>query len=257
MPMVSYWKRKDFVEAKKVKKDGAFQLVLEGEKYPIWGNIRGHLLVPNTLKTFEGEAVTIEDRIKKWGIFSVLKHEAKQIFNEVHRKAEQGVSHETIIKEAREQIDNLPIEHLKYDMMPPERMCPAVREIHRAWTKVARNERSFKLRDVITFMLQEDDSYRYRVQWMIIWWPLWKRNPIKLLEKGLKMVEIGEVIGDMKRKIKLLRTGLTLGLQDPSIKSQFLEFFKEVNWKKVKITEAERFHLRAKYFKCDLDVMDY
>ena len=254
--MVSYWKRKDFVEAKKVQKDGAFQLVMEGEKYPIWGTVRGHLLVPNTIRN-TNEAITLEDRIKKWGPFSVLKHECKQIFNEVHRKLEENVSNETIIKEAKEAIDKLPIEHLKYDMMPPERLVPVVREIHRAWTKVARSKRSLKLRDIICFMLQEDDSYRYRVQWMIIWWPLWKRNPIKLLEKGLKMVEIGEVIGDMKRKIKLLRTGLMLGLQDPSIKEQFIEFFKEVNWKKVKITEAERYHLRAKYFKCDLDVIEY
>ena len=260
MPMVSYWKRKDFVEAKLTKKDGATIMVLDGEKYPIWGFPRGHLLIANS--DYKGEAVTLEERIKKYGTFKVLKHELKnQIFNETWDKLEKGLPKEQIIKEGYEALDRcLEIaQDLKYDLMPAHKMCPSVREIHRAWTRVAASERSLKLRDVLCLFLQEDDGYRYRVQWMAIWWPMikWFSDPIKLLDKGLKMVERGEVIGDMKRKIKLLRRVLMLLLEDKKLKDKFTKLFKEIDWKKVKITEQDRYHFRAKYFKCDLDVLTY
>ena len=243
--MVHYWKNKDHVEAKLTKKDGATIMVLEGEKYPIWGFPRGHLLIPAN---------------EKYGPLSILKHQVKtQIFNEIWEKLEKDLPKEQIIKEGYEALDRVLeyLEPLKYDLMPPETMCPSVREIHRAWTKVAPSERSLKVRDIVTLVLQEDDGYRYRVQWMAIWYPWIKWNPIKLFDKGLQMVERAEVIGDMKRKIKLLRRVLSLALEDPKLKETFIKFFKEVDWKKVKITEAERYHLRAKYFKCDLDVLEY
>ena len=255
MPMVSYWRTKEFTEGKLTTKDGATLMVMNGEKYPMWGFPRGHLLIPQD-KTIKN-AVTLEDRIKKYGTFSVLKHECKQIFNEIWRKLEEGVAHETIIKEALKSLDKLPIENLKYDLMPVSTMCPAVREIHRAWTKVAPSPLSLKIRDVLTLIAQEDDGYRYRIQWLVIWWPLLKLNPVKLLDKGLEMVEHGEVVGDMKERIRLLRRGLNLLLENPRIKELFIKFFKEVSWRKVKIKEMDRYHFRAKYFKADLDVLEY
>ena len=258
--MVHYWKLKDSVESKLTTRDNATVLVMQGEKYPIWGFPRGHLLISNS--DFKGEAITLEDRIKKYGTFKVLKHELKnQIFNETWEKIEKGLTKEQIIKEGYQALDRcLEIaEGLKYDLMPASKMCPSVREIHRAWTKVAPSERSLKLRDILTLILQEDDGYRYRVQWMVIWWPVikWFSDPVKLLDKGLKMIEVGEVIGDMKRKIKLLRRVLMVLLEDPNLKDKFTKLFKEIDWNKVKITEQDRYHFRAKYFKADLDVLTY
>lgn len=247
MPMVHYWKTKDAVEAKLTKKDGAQIMVLDGEKYPIWGFPRGHLLIPAN---------------EKYGPLSILKHQVKnQIFNDTFDRLQKELPKEEITKLGYEALDRV-LEYmkpLKYDLMPAGSMCPAVREIHRAWTKVASSERSLKVRDMVTLCLQEDDGYRYRVQWMAIWWPWikWFSDPIKLLDKGLRMIERAEIIGDMKRKIKLLRTVLMTLLEDPKLKDCFTRFFKEVNWNKVKITEAERYHFRAKYFKCDLDVLEY
>ena len=258
--MVHYWKQKDFVEAKLTTKDGATIMVMDGEKYPIWGFPRGHLLIANS--DYKGETVTLEERVKKYGTFKVLKHELKsQIFNETWEKLEKELPKEQIIKEAYEALDRcLEIaESLKYDLMPVNKMCPSVREIHRAWTKVAPSERSLKLRDILCLLLQEDDGYRYRVQWMAIWWPMikWFSDPIKLLDKGFAMIERGEIIGDMKRKIKLLRRVLNLVLEDSNLKDKFTKLFKEINWNKVKITEQDRYHFRAKYFKCDMDVLEY
>ena len=258
--MVHYWKSKEFVEAKLTTKNGAKVMYLQGEKYPIWGFPRGHLLVPLN-PDFKGEAASLDERIQKYGPFSVLKHEVKQVFNEISRKVDEKLPFEQIAKEGKDQLFEAlgVMDHLKFDLMPSETMCPAVREIHRAWTKVAPSERSFKVRNFSCLLFQEDDGYRYRVQWMAIWFPLlkWFKNPIKVLDRGLAMVERAEVIGDMKRKIKLLRKGLAIALQDKNIRDLFTKFFKEVNWKKVRLTKGDRYHFRGKYFKVDLDVIEY
>ena len=247
MDMVHYWKTKDHVEAKITTRDGATIMVLDGEKYPIWGFPRGHLLIPAN---------------EPHGPLSILKHQVKvQIFNEIWEKLEKKLPKDQIIKEGYEALDRVIeyLEPLKYDLMPASTMCPSVREIHRAWTKVAPSERSLKVRDIVCLTLQEDDGYRYRVQWMAIWYPWvkWFYDPIKLFDKGLMMIERAEVIGDMKRKIKLLRRVLMLALEDPNMKDKFTKLFKEIDWNKVRIKEEERYHFRAKYFKCDLDVLEY
>ena len=245
MKMVRYWRSKEFVEAKLTKKDGATQMVLDGEDYPIWGFPRSHLLIPAN---------------EKYGPLSILKHQIKnQIFNETWDKLEKGLPKEQIIKEGYEALDRCLeyLEPLKYDLMPAKTMCPAVREIHRAWTKVAPSERSLKVRDIVTLVMQEDDAFRYRFSWLAIWKPLIMWNPVKFFDYGLGMIERAEVIGDMKRRIKLLRRVLMLALEDPRIKELFIKFFKELNWKKVRITEADRYHFRAKYFKVDLDTLTY
>lgn len=245
MPMVSYWRTKEFVEAKLTTKDGATILVMDGEKYPMWGFPRGHLLIPY------GE---------QYGPLSKLKHEIKnEIFNKTWDNLEKGVSKEQVIKDAWEGLQKSleRLEPMKYDLMPAKTMCPSVREIHRAWTQVAPGEVSSKVRDMICLILQEDDAYRYRVQWMAVWFPLIRISPVKILLKGLEMVEKAEVMRDMKDKIKLLRTVLAELLKDPHIKKRFEDFFKEMKWRKVKITEADRYHFRGKYFKCDMDVLEY
>lgn len=244
MPMVRYWKTKDHVEAKLTTKDGATQMIMDGEDYPMWGFPRGHILIPSN---------------KQHGPLSVLKHEIKQFFNEVWAKHEDGVSTEEIVRWGKERLfksfEN--IEPMKYDLMPARTMCPSVREIHRALTKISDSPRVHLFRDVLTLILQEDDAYRYRVQWMAIWFPIIKWNPVAILDRALEMVGHGEVIGDMKGRIKLLRTVVRIMLQDKTIKNLFVAFFREVDWKKVKITEADRYHFRGKYFKVDLDTLEY
>lgn len=257
MPMVKYWHKKEYVEAKLTTRDGATIMVMDGEKYPIWGFPRGHLLIPPDKGVKEDG--TYETRIKRYGPLSVLKHDIKQVFNEIWRKLDEGQGKETVIKEGLVQLDETlkTLDLLKYDLMPAKTMCPSVREIHRALTKVCKTERSRKMRDILCLVLQEDDAFRYRVQYMAVWFPLIRLNPVKILLYGLKKVEEADVTGDMKRRIRLLSRGLTVALEHEPIKSAFVQFFKECKWRKVKITEADRYHLRAKYFKADMDVLDY
>ena len=240
MPMVSYWKRVSSVGAKVTKaKDGSTIMVMDGEAQPFPTFPRGHIL---------------------FGHLSKIKHEIKnQIFNETWAKLEAGEDKEEIITQAVEKLfTNIVVltEQSKHDMLPPSAMTPSVREIHRAWTKVS--PRTHKLRDILCFILQEDDAYRFRVQWLVQWFGwLMKLNPVKSFKFALEMLEHGEVVGDMKERIRLLRRGLLLALEQPEIKSRFVALFKEIDWSKVKLTEADKYHFRGKYFKVDLKYLEY
>lgn len=244
MPMVSYWKTSDHVQAKVTRnKEGAIVMKMDGEKYPFPGFPRGHLL---------------------YGKLSKLKHEIKnQVFNQSWAKLEVGEEIASTLKsEVFPRIFDL-AEETKYDMVPYTRMVSSVKEIYRAWTKVAPSEKSLKLRDILTFILQEDDSYRFRVQWLVTyfnpnkWYMKLFGDPIKQFEKALGFLEHAEVISDMKERIRLLRRVLLAVLKDEDIKQNFLAFCKEVDWKKVGLSEADKYHFRGKYFRVDYAVMEY
>lgn len=239
MEMISYWRTKESVAAKITKaKDGSQIMIMEGEKYPLTTYPRGYLL---------------------YGKMSKLKHEIKnQVFNESWRKLEEGMSDEEVIADIKETLHGSITEladTMKYDMLPPETMCPSVREIYRAWTKVGGSK---DIRNYLCFILQEDDSYRYRVQWLATWFGWFmKLNPLKSFEYALTMLEHGEVISDMKERQRLLKRILMLVLKDKNMKEKFIALFREINWKKVKLARGDKFHFRGKHFKADLDLFDY
>ena len=251
MPMVRWWKTADAVEAIVTRdKSGAEMMVMQGEKYPIMSFPRSHILVPE--HHFKGEAVTLEDRVRKHGAFSVLKHEIK---NRVFNDNFDNPTPEKIKESLREIVKHLEV--LKYDLMPPESMCLAVREIHRAWTKAVPGELSYKLRDILTFTLQEDDSYKYRVQWLAWWMPFIKINPVHILDKCFALMEHAEALGDMKERIRLLRKVVMKLLEDKVIRDKFEKFFREVNWGKVKLSKGDRYHFSGKYFKVYYGLIEY
>ncbi len=240
MEMVQYWKRGDSVQAKVMKRDGVIVMQMAGEKYIFPGFPRGYLL---------------------FGKLSKLKHEIKnQLFNESWRMLEEGATVETIIRRAQDWV--MPelytlLEESRYDMVPRERMVPAVREIYDAWTLAEGNP---KLRDMLTYILQEDDSYRFRFQWMVPYmYPRLMRflDPVKLLEKGLVWVENAEVIGDMKERVRLIRRILLVLLHDEDSRKFWVRFCRSINWKKVRLSKADKFFFRGKYFKVDFDKFDY
>lgn len=241
MEMVRYWKKNEKIEAKLTyNKDGVQIMKLSGEKYDFPGFPRGHLL---------------------FGPLSKLKHEIKnQIFNDSWAMLEAGRSELDVAQTVKYKV--LPkifmiAESVKYDMIPPERMVPAVREIHRAWTKVAPGETSCKLRDILTLVLQEDDGYRFRVQWLVNYFNprIIKFFTKKLIDKfdfALSMLEHGEVIDDMKERQRLLRRILLALFHDKHIREKFLAFVREVDWSKVALSKADSYYFRGKYFRVDL-----
>lgn len=240
MEMVSYWKKTQGIDAKVTyAPDGSTEMYMSGEKYPLKTFPRSHLL---------------------FGPLSKLKHEIKnQVFNESWAKLEAGVAHEEIIKDIKEKLKGqiyLYMEPMKYDMLPFGRLNRAVREIYRAWTKVS--PETWKIRDYLCMIIQEDDSYCFRVQWLTEWFGWFmKLNPVKAFEYSLKMIEHGEVVGDMKERQRLLRRILMLMLEDPQTRKSFVALFREINWKKVKLTKGDKYHFRAKYFKVDMKYLEY
>lgn len=239
MPMVQYWKYKDSVQAKVIRsEDGSLHMKMEGEEYDFPTFPRGHIL---------------------YGRISKLKHEIKnQIFNDSWYALERGEDRKEVIRRAKGkllgEIADLAAS-MKYDMLPVRSMTPSVREIHRAWTKVA-PAKTYPVRDYFCFILQEDDAYRFRVQWVAKYFPGWFRY-VKHLDKALQMMEHAEVIGDMKERIRLLRRIVLLALEDPVILDLFNKLVREIDWKKVALTEADKYHFRGKYFKVDFDLLEY
>ncbi len=244
--MVQYWKRSEKVAAKLMKgADGSTIMQMEGEAHPFPGFPRGHLL---------------------FGPLSKLKHEIKnQVFNDSWAKLENGMPEKEIGAEVKKVLPNIfsILETQRYDLMPPSKMCLPVREIHRAWTKIAKSPRSLKLRDTLCHIIQEDDGYRFRVQWLVTWFNPNKwymrllGDPVQQIEKALVMLEHGEVVGDMKERIRLLRRIVMAVLEDPEWRENFLNICREIDWNKVKLSEADKFFFRGKYFKVDLDKFDY
>lgn len=234
--MVAYWKTKGAVEAKVTTENGVSVMRLEGEKYTFPGFPRGYLL---------------------YGKLSKLKHEIKnQIFNDLWKKLEEKMPEEKIISELRS--NTLPIifkylDWIKYDVVPFEGLVSPLKELYRAWDRVSSNK---NLRDLIVHILQEDDSYRFRFQWVAQFLSRWG-DPIKNFEDALVFMEHAEVIEDMKERIRLFRRILMMLLRDEHIKKKFTALYKEINWKKIRLSNADKYYFRGKYFKVDLDKFEY
>ena len=244
MRMVKYWKFKESIPAKVTENEnGSLVMIMEGEDEVFPGFPRGHLL---------------------FGSLSKIKHEIKnQVFNESWRFLEEGATNEEVNRYIKKTVDKVSeiVDIGRYDMTPPQKMVPAVREIWRAFTVLEEKYNSNRikiLKEALTYILQEDDAYRFRLQWIIqifnpsAWWfKILFRNPVKDFEIALNELEHAEIIGDMKDKIKLLRRILLVFLKDERINQLFREFCKEVNWNKVKLTKADKYFFRGKYFKVD------
>ena len=236
--MVKYWKTADAQKAKvTVAPEGHYIMYIKGEKYPFPGFPRGPILF-NSL--------------------SKLKHEIKnQIFNDTWKALDDGTTDIAHLK--GDVLDNICelVDKFKINMLPFEKMAPPVKEIWRAWTEVEKKYpgvKITKIKEAMCFILQEDDGYRFRVQWIakfLTWFPVTK------FEYALTMLEHAEIVGDMKERIRLLRRVLLYLIGDPEIKERFEMFMREINWRKVKLNKADKYYFRAKYFKCDYPFYEY
>lgn len=232
--MVSYWKRGDSVEAKVYQtKEGHYEMMMKGEKYPFLGFPRGVLL---------------------YGKLSPLKHEIKnRIFNDTWKMLEEHIAEEDIrhdLEMSWEEIYQI-AEETRYDYVPFDKMIPPVKELYRAMTKVGVDTR---LRDIVCFIFQEDDAYRMRFQWIVKFFP-WLRNPtLADFEKGLAMLEHAEVVGDMKERERLFKRIFMFMVKDSET---FAAFLKEVSWSKLALTKGDKYFFRAKYFKVDYPEYSY
>lgn len=240
--MVKYWMTQESVEAKVYQsKEGHLEMQMQGEKYPFPGYPRGSLL---------------------YGQLSPLKHNIKnKIFNHIWAELDKNTPLVQIISELKQQI--LPEifelgQKTKYDRVPYEKLVPPVKEIYRAMTKIENGSEKIKnLKEILCFILQEDDAYRMRLQYIVKFFPKWWKPSIKHFDFGLSMLEHAEIIGDMKERQRLLRRVLGAILKDESIRTKFDALLKEIDWEKLKLTKADKYFFRAKYFKVDYPEYKY
>jgi hypothetical protein len=245
--IVQYWKTKLAVEAKvTTAKDGSYIMWMEGEKYPFPGFPRGLVLYKSLSK---------------------LKHELKQVCNRAWYALEEGQNSEEVVKNIKlslfTDIKAL-MDERRLLMLPPEKMSPMVREVWRAFTVLEKRHKSEKIRvckEILCFILQEDDAYRFRVGYVMqfIRGFLWFRpkDPIKQFDLALGLLEHAEIVGDMKERQRLLRRILMLCLKDVNIKSLFIELTEEWDWNKLKLTKADKYYFRGKWFKVDYPANQY
>lgn len=258
---VQYWKRGDKARAKlMVMEDGAYAMGIEGEKYPLMAFPRGPIL---------------------FGAVQTIKTTAKNVlFNQVWKMIEEGYSNQAIgsyVKQVAIPTIIRESEQYHYDMLPVIRMCRAMKEVWRAMTVV---ERLFEQREArlqfqalkraITFFFQEDDAYRFRVQWVSkylnpnTWYRriyrLITRKPYSLRDELSKVMEFlghAEVTTDMKGRARLIGRVLLTILEDEELCGVIENVFKELNWKELALSKGDRYYFRGKYFKVDLERYDY
>ena len=252
--MVSWWKKKDKVRAKLVRTEqGDYRMLLEGEKYLQPNYPRGHIL---------------------FGRMSKLKHVIKnEIFNRSWDSLERDYPKESIVSKIKGEI--LPaifkiMEESRYDMLPFKSLSQSMKELWRAWTVVEgqlpepRRTRAQLLKELVVFILQEDDAYRFRFQWMCgffnpnSWWRFltsWKWY--QGLDYALGLMEHAEIIGDMKERQRLFRRVILMVLEDPETRESFEMLIKELDWNKLKLSKADKYFFRGKYFKVDYPFYSY
>lgn len=252
--MVEWWKTKEKVRAKRIRtKDGDYQMLLEGEKYPQPNYPRGYIL---------------------FGQMSKLKHVIKnEIFNRTWYDLERGDSNEAVVKNLKDQV--LPLifnlmEDSRYDFLPPQSLSKPIKELWRAWSTIEtklngeRRLRAQKLKEIVCFILQEDDAYRFRFQWICgffnpnAWWrKIFRRSWEKDFDFALSLLEHAEVVGDMKERQRLFKRVILAILKDPETRESFELLMKELDWKKLRLSKADKYYFRGKYFKVDYPNYSY
>ena len=82
--------------------------------------------------------------------------------------------------------------------------------------------------------------------------------PVRELYRALDELENAEVIPDMKGRIRLIKKVITFFLQeDDAYRMRWQWIMERINMKKVKLTKADKYYFRGKYFKVDHDKLDY
>ncbi len=235
--MVRYWMKTDHVEAKLLRQPGGhLEMQMQGEDYLFPGYPRSALL---------------------YGPLSKLKHVTKnRVFNDSWRMLEEGKDPSQNIRHGLDEVFKI-MEEGKYDLVPYNALVPCVKEIWRAFTVVERKMggRVMRVKELICFILHEDDSYRMRFQWLAKFFIF--KPTIKHFDYALEMLKEGETVGDMKERQVLFRRVIMAAMEDPRIRECLSLFLKELNWKKVRLTKADKYFFRAKYFKVDFPEYEY
>jgi hypothetical protein len=240
---VKYYKNQATEKARVRLTDKGITMDIRGEKYPFPGFPRGHILTADYRHTD----------------LSVLKHKIKnEIFNYAWAELDKKTPREEIVKEIKKRFneDIYPImEKSRYDMLPYDKLCPAVKELWRAMTVLEKeNPEIRKIKEIVCFLFQEDDGYRFRAQWLLNYF---RPRRLKTFQTAMEQLENAEVLDDMKGRVRLWRRIALMALEGEEARRYFKLLCKEVDWRKIKLSKADKYYARGKWFKCDHKVYSY
>ena len=81
---------------------------------------------------------------------------------------------------------------------------------------------------------------------------------VRELNRVLQDLENAEVVEDMKARIRLIKKVLTFFLQeDDAYRFRYQWVMERLDMNKVKLSKADKYYFRGKYFKVDHDKFDY
>ena len=81
---------------------------------------------------------------------------------------------------------------------------------------------------------------------------------VREIDRVLRLLEDAEVVEDMKARIRLVRKVVTFFLQeDDAYRFRMQWAFERLDPKKMKLSKADKYYFRGKYFKVDHDIFDY
>jgi hypothetical protein len=81
---------------------------------------------------------------------------------------------------------------------------------------------------------------------------------VRELYRVLGDLENAEVVEDMKARIRLIKKVITFFLQeDDAYRMRMQWVLERLDMKKMKLTKADKYYFRGKYFKVDNDIYDY
>lgn len=143
--------------------------------------------------------------------------------------------------------------------MPYEKLSPAVKEMYKALSHPT-------WREILCFILNEDDGYRFRAQFFFKfvdpktphkrfrrWINGWSEDEALLVytSEAFDLIENCEVVGDMKERIRLFKRILLELFKNPATMKIYRDFIHNMEMKKVYPTKADLYFFRAKYFHVD------
>ena len=73
----------------------------------------------------------------------------------------------------------------------------------------------------------------------------------------MEMLEHAEMVSDMKERVRLIRRVMMELFKDPYIAQKWIDFVQTVDFKKIRLSKADKYFFRAKYFKVDYPWYEY
>lgn len=133
-----------------------------------------------------------------------------------------------------------------------ERYCQPVRELRRVMLEIDKEDGFSpygkagqprkQIKDVLSVLLEFDDAYRYRFQWLPWNTEAAAKNPIREIRRMLALLIEAEEDQKMIKQWKAFRHAMVLIAFQPKIVRYLKRFFSKLNIDEIKMSVEDRYH---------------